>query len=450
MPGRRSEPELRTPLRVIRMLKNNRPSLKTTLIVQVLFVTAFAIAWFLLSPNQQLRIKADLQSRRPLPDVVFTNREPAVVLPFYDDATVVSDEDLAAVLTKVLPRFSREHLRPNYVEHALRIWGAKIEFDSPDLISGPQMAEYLVDTGQYLASWGPETDPILEPESDGVRIRWGPDATASVHHDHMLASMAEAGITLDTPVFTPARQTTMEQILSEALRDFRLDERETEWSAMAFGLYLAPQQTASWHNSQGRSITFDMLAARLMRKHRRKGVCLGTHRVYSLMALLRLSQDNDNALLTTETENRIMEFLHGAKELMIASQAPDGSWPPNWHEGADADANRDPNEKLYRRVIATGHHLEWLAIAPTELHPPHENIVRAAKWLVNNTRETPQEQIDGSYTFYSHVGNCLALWRKTSVPKFWKTWRDTHPTAEQLPETPTESPENEDINGSEP
>ncbi|MDG1895509.1 MAG: hypothetical protein P8J37_11405 [Fuerstiella sp.] len=367
-----------------------------------------------------------MQSRRPLPDVNFTNRASAKVMPFYDDATVVNDQDLAAVLSKVLPRFSREELRPNYVEHALRIWGAKIEFDNPDLISGPQMAEYLVNTGQYLASWGPDTKPILEPETDGVRIRWGSDATASVHHDHMLASMAEAGITLDTPVFTSARQTTMQQILSEALRDFQLDERETEWSAMAFGLYLAPQQTASWHNSQGRRITFDMLAARLMRKHRKKGVCLGTHRVYSLMALLRLSDDNGGDLLTASTRDKVMELLHGAKERMIASQDADGSWPPNWHEGADAAANNDPNELMYRRVIATGHHLEWLAIAPQELHPPHENIVKAAKWLVKNTLETPQNQIDSSYTFYSHVGNALALWRKTSVPDFWTTWRDTH------------------------
>ncbi len=112
------------------MPRNNRISVKTTLIVQCLFIAAFATAWFCLSPNQQQRIEAEVRSRQPLADVNFTNRMPAAVLPFYDDATVVSDEDLAAVLTKVLPRFSREKLRPNYVEHALRIWGAQIEFDS--------------------------------------------------------------------------------------------------------------------------------------------------------------------------------------------------------------------------------------------------------------------------------------------------------------------------------
>ena len=425
------------------MPRNNRPTVKTMLIVQCVFIASFSIAWFLLTPNQQQRIEAEMRSRRPLADVDFTNRTPAVVLPFYDDAAVVSDADLAAVLTKVLPRFSHEKLRPNYVEHALRIWGAEIEFDNPDLISGPQMASYLVDTGQYLASWGEAAQPILEPESDGVRIRWGAELTASVHHDHMLASMAEAGVTLDTAVFTPSRQTTMEQILSEALRDFRLDERETEWSAMAFGLYLAPQGTASWHNGQGRQITFDMLAERLMRKHRRKGVCLGTHRVYSLMALLRLDEEYGSELLTAATRSQIMLFLHGARELMIASQDSDGSWPPNWHEGAEAAANKDPNEMAYRRVIATGHHLEWLAIAPKELHPPHDSIVKAADWIVQKTLQAPQSEIDSSYTFYSHVGNALALWRKTSVPEFWQTWRTAHPDAEHLDTSAEGSSEND-------
>ncbi|MCP4509253.1 MAG: hypothetical protein GY826_23005, partial [Fuerstiella sp.] len=192
------------------MSRNNRTSVKTTLIVQGLFIVAFTIAWFFLSPNQQRRISADIQSGRPLVDVKFTNQTPATVAPFYDDETVVSDEELAAVLTKVLPRFSREKLRPNYLEHALRIWRAEIEFNSPDLVSGPQMAEFLVNTGQYLASWGDDSEPILELEPGGVRVRWGGNADTSVHHDHMLASMAEAGVTLDTPVFTPARQTTME------------------------------------------------------------------------------------------------------------------------------------------------------------------------------------------------------------------------------------------------
>ena len=416
------------------MSMKNRLTLRNLLTLQALFLGAFAVSWLLLPQDQQQRIKAEIQSRRPLADVVLSNREPAIVQPLYDDAHVVSDEHLAGVLQKILPRFGSKKLRPNFVEHALRVWGSQIEFQNPELISGPQMVEYLLNSGQYLTSWGDDADPILEPNEDGIHIRWGVDSSTSVHHDHMLACLAEAGVSLDRPVFTTSRRLTMQQVLSEALRDFRLDERETEWSVMAFGLYLFPQQTTSWHNSQGRKITLDMLADRLIRTHRRKGVCLGTHRIYSLMAMLRLDDQYGPGLLAKETRERIMDFLRGARDLIIAAQDKDGSWPPNWHDGADAGRLADPDEPIYRRVISTGHHLEWLAIAPQELHPPRESIVRAAEWVIRNTLETPQDVVDSNYTYYSHVGNALALWRKTSVSDFWQQWRSQYPDAEVLPE----------------
>ena len=47
-------------------------------------------------------------------------------------------------------------------------------------------------------------------------------------------------------------------------------------------------------------------------------------------------------------------------------------------------------------------------------------IRKAAAWVVNTTRETPQEQLLGEYTFFSHVGNALALWRKTRPAEAWE------------------------------
>lgn len=415
------------------MTSRHRISLMTVLTVQCLFVAAFLVSWLVLPSGEQQRIQAELRSGQPLADVEITNITPVAPSPLYNDESVVSDEDLALVLHAILPRFSQKKLRPNYVEHALRAWGSKIEFRNPALISGPQMVDYLLDTGRYVASWGDEHDPILQPNDEGIHIRWASDQSASVHHDHMLASLAEAGVTLDRAVYTPARRTTLHEIYAEALRDFRLDERETEWSVMAFGSFLAPQKTSSWRNSQGREITFDMLATRLLRSHKQKGVCLGTHRVYSLMMLLRLD-DEYGDLVSAETREDVMAYLAEVRQLIMDAQSEDGSWPPNWSDGAEADVKKDPQEKLYRRVIATGHHLEWLAIAPQELHPPHEDIVRAARWIVQNVRDTPQELIDASYTFYSHVGNGLSLWRQTSPAEFWTEWRETHADAEEFDE----------------
>ena len=46
-------------------------------------------------------------------------------------------------------------------------------------------------------------------------------------------------------------------------------------------------------------------------------------------------------------------------------------------------------------------------------------VNRAADWLITTTRNTPDEQILGMYTFFSHVANSLSLWRKTHPCDFW-------------------------------
>jgi hypothetical protein len=420
------------------MSHQKRFSLTVVLSIQLIFAAAFLAGWLLLPAGDRHRIQAELLATTPLAEVKIENLTPVIPSALYDDPDVISDQNLAFVLHAILPRFSQQKLRPNYVEHALRAWRSEIEFENEELISGPQMVDYLLDTGAYVASWGDQHDPILQPNNEGIAVRWASDRSASVHHDHMLASLAEAGVVLDRPVYTPARRTTLREIFAEALRDFRLDERETEWSTMAFASFLAPQKTAAWRNSQGRYISFDMLATRLLRSHKKKGVCLGIHRVYSLMMLVRLD-DEYGQLISQGTREGIFAFLSDVRQLIIDSQYENGSWPPNWADGAEAQANEDPEEKSYRRVIATGHHLEWLAIAPRELHPPHESIVRAAQWTIQNVRETPQDVIDSNYTFYSHVGNALALWRQTTPATFWANWRESHPGAEAFTEPVADS-----------
>jgi hypothetical protein len=167
-----------------------------------------------------------------------------------------------------------------------------------------------------------------------------------------------------------------------------------------------------------------------MRNHKRDGVCLGTHRVYSLMLLVRLDDQSEGQLITKETRDQIMEYLASVRDLITASQRADGCWTANWTDGAESEARADPAEPMSKRVIATGHHLEWLSIAPLELHPPRAQILKAADWLVDNVEKTSQDEIDSNYTFYSHVGKALAMWRHTSPAEFWAQWRTGHPDCE--------------------
>ncbi|WP_010582321.1 hypothetical protein [Schlesneria paludicola] len=380
------------------------------------------------------RIQSELTRSSSVPPVVIPRTIPLVIEPLYDDPEVVSDEELAAVLAKIQPRFwSKEDptrpvpgLKPNYVEHALRTWWIRARFEDPQMMSGEALKDYLVDHGKWLAAWSGwkrKTAPsLLEETTDGVSVRWGKEEGTSVHHDHWLACLTEAGVSLHEPVFTPHARKQVADVLQEALRDFRLDETEVEWSAMAFGFWIAPQR--EWMTRTGRTVSFDMLAERLMRGHKRFGVCAGTHRLYSLMVLIRLDDDFD--ILSDDMREQGMNHLRSVRDLITVSQFEDGHWPTNWSEGADALLN-PVDDPLFKKVIATGHHLEWLAIAPTELHPPRDLILKAADWVIKTTAAQSDQDIADRYTFFSHVGNALALWRQTHPADFWMKWQADHP-----------------------
>ncbi|HET6424519.1 MAG TPA: hypothetical protein VFG20_12600, partial [Planctomycetaceae bacterium] len=376
---------------------------------QFAVLAAFAASYALAKPVDRQILVSELTGRSAA-EVVTIPRETALTIePLYDDSEVISDDELALVLAQVVPRFPQKQLKPNYVEHALRTWWMKARFSDPTVMSGEQMKDYLVDHGRYLASWGDDIDPLLQERSNGVAVRWGKDLCASVHHDHWLACLTEAGMSLNEPVFTPNRRHhTANDVLQEAIRDFRLDEVETEWSSLAFALWMAPQKT--WRNRSGRELSFDLMVDRLVRGDKKLGVCAGTHRVYSLMALIRL--DDEYHILTDEGRKTAWSYLETVRDAITVSQFPDGHWPSNWPDGADA-VKKPVEEELFKKVIATGHHLEWLAIAPRELHPPREHILKAARWVIRTTIQQTPSDIGQRYTFFSHVGNAMALWRKT-------------------------------------
>jgi hypothetical protein len=423
-------------------MKANHVSTRQIIAVQAVVCLTLVASWAMGSPVARDRVLNELGANRVVPKVAIPRTKPLIIEPLYDDPNVVSDEELGAVLTKIRPKFVKEKLKSNYVEHAIRAWWLNAKFKDPKVMSGEALKDHLVDHGQYLASWseafkaqGKALEPILQDRPDGVAIRWsGKEECASVHHDHWLACLTEAGVDLHEPVFTPNRRRQIEDVLQEALRDFRLDEIEVEWSALAFGLWIAPQKT--WTTRTGRQLSFDLLADRLMRGHKRFGVCSGTHRLYSLMVLVRLDDNHD--ILSDGVRARIMEHLASVRDLIVSCQFPDGHWPSNWAEGADA-LSKPINDELFKKVIATGHHLEWLAIAPEELHPPRDVVVKAADWVIKTTTEMSDSEIAGKYTFFSHVGNALALWRKTHPSDFWSKWEPNHPIVVEELDPPPKS-----------
>lgn len=400
------------------MSRKRQIPLAAIVAVSVVAVAAFAAAAMSLSDRGERRVLQAVTGQPTAPRLALSHKLPLRVEPFYDDPTVVSDAELHDVLDKVKPRLSPEKLSPNHVEHALRTWGGTIRFGERGVMDGPDLVAYLTDYGRQLASWRgvEQAEPLLIERPDGIAVNWGKKPGESVHHDHWLACLSEAGVPLDTPIFGPSRRgDTLEDALQEALRDFDPNEKETEWSVMAFGFWLPPDHKA-WVNRDGRRLDFNLLAETEMRGAKRFGVCGGMHRVYSLMVLLRL--DDDYQLLRPQVREAVYNHLRNVRDTIVLSQNADGRWRSDWPNGASA-REKPLDEPLYRQVIATGHQLEWLAIAYPDLQPPREVVQKAADWVIETARDTPQEQLLREYTFFSHVGNALSLWRKTHPADAW-------------------------------
>jgi hypothetical protein len=84
--------------------KASKVSLRTWLSVQLAFGGAFAASWFLLPGTQQQEVIAHVTHKPYHLDVTLQSEKATVVESLYNDAEVVSDEELAAVLKKILPR----------------------------------------------------------------------------------------------------------------------------------------------------------------------------------------------------------------------------------------------------------------------------------------------------------------------------------------------------------
>lgn len=338
--------------------------------------------------------------------------EPVVVAPLYNDERVITDEQLAAVLHKLRPQLAGEKPKINYVDHALRFWGAGAEFGDEKCLSGSQMREILTDHRVFSTVWK-EGKPLLIASDKGVAVRVQEGLETSSHVDHTMATLAEVGTPLDYPIITADGNAAYRDLLKQALLSFRLNQQEYEWTTLALALY-APT-TETWVTREGQEVSFDRLADRIIREPLNKGVCFGNHRLYTLAILLRV--DEQQQLFSPQARQRVIDHLQQITTRLVQHQSEEGWWDSNWPDGSPITGKQHMDDKA-RRLLATGHALEWWAMAPSELHPPRENLARAGQWLVREVEQMDAKRVQKDYTFLTHVGRALAIWRGKEPAEF--------------------------------
>ena len=339
------------------------------------------------------------------------NDAPRTIRPEYDNPFVVSDEQLRQVLAKTQPRFLKKPTKVNFIDHGIRLWGSQVEF-SDDSIDGPEMLNVLLDDREFRKKWGENAPALLRHTDTGIGVLTQQGRTTVSHVDHMMGTLAEIGVPLSKEVITRDGTGHVSDLLKDAVLNFQLNQREYEWTALAAAFYVV--DASPWYSDEGQKIDFDTMAVRIMRQRQPLGVCYGQHRLYTLVMLLRIDEQIRNesftGLLSDSMVGRVKDYLFETTRSLYRTQSLEGYWDGNWPD-TKLEIPDPSTDELSRRILATGHVLEWWAMAPDELHPPRESIVRGAQWLARVIVEMDQQQIEKNYTFLTHAARSLALWR---------------------------------------
>jgi hypothetical protein len=380
--------------------------------VATIFVVAQLIFWAGIGVYGSHRYQAIEEERfKPVPTT-----EALRVLPQHNRPEVVSDAELIAILNKLRPRFRGPQPRINHVDHALRFWGVEARFPGDeDSTSGVELRELLTDHRRFMTAWGDDARPFLLPNTregkSTLAFRTRSGGASASHVDHTLAGLAEVGTPLDYPVHTPNGEVPLRAAFDATANRFMLNQVEYEWTVLVFLHYYA--HLDHWFTTEGQRVTWDLLAERLMRQRLAQGVCYGNHRLYTLSILLRV--DEANELLSAEYRDKVVAHLSDVTKRLEESQHADGYWDGSWPgdewDGPQSKPVAGPLGSLADRILATGHAMEWWAMAPASVHPDPKTIEQAGRWLVKTIKGLSESEVKRYYTFLSHAGRSLALWR---------------------------------------
>lgn len=346
---------------------------------------------------------------------------PLTVEPRYNVPEVVSNDQLQKTLHKLRPRLRHHNPQTNHLDHALRFWGVEAQFNDPECYSGMELRDVLLDYRLFKQAWDKGTKPLMINTEFGIRPRLQAGVATASHEDHTLACLAETGTPLDFPVITASGEKTVNDLFRDAFLSFSLNQVEYEWSTLAFALYCPTDK--QWFTKEGQLISFDDLAERIMRQRLTQGVCAGNHRLHTLAIMLRVHEQVP--LLSEPMQEKIRLHLLHVTEKLVANQKPDGSWDMNWDGAKKPEAALSP---IARHILATGHALEWWAFAPKSVHPKQEVLVKAGQWVVKTVDGMTDVEIAKNYTFLSHAGRSLALWRGKFPAQIYRPTPESAPT----------------------
>ncbi|MGC8639203.1 MAG: hypothetical protein ACP5XB_04915 [Isosphaeraceae bacterium] len=316
--------------------------------------------------------------------------------------TPVSDREIERLSRLFEP--SRVLRSPSHLLHYLYLWGPEARFDNPHCPSGQQMLALLLDGSReesYLA-----TRPIAYTDGLGrVSIDTSASNNSEVHVDQFLSMVGDLGVSLDSPIQTEKGSAPLKEALKTSIDNFTMSQ-ELEWSICTYARYLPPAR--KWRNKWGEEFSFDDVVDAFLKRGLGVGPCAGTHALQALCTILQA--DEQYPIITQLNRSRIKRKLSDVSSLLERNQHPEGCWSPKW-----ATASRFTRyfpEERRAMFLATGHHLEWIRIAPPGTIPSRGPIRKALAWCFANLQNVDAQDVPDDPCPYVHCAKaliCLSL-----------------------------------------
>lgn len=359
--------------------------------------------------------------------------EPIRLKPSGDFSHLVSDEQLCIALSSALPHWHPPVIPALY--HELLLWGPRAHFSTEinGLVwDGRETTQIILSDSLCRDRTVQLGGSYLLDSPFGIRVVGlgsadAEDARGEAHFGQLLKVLAQSGIPLNTPVTTESgRVGTVEDMLRDALFRFSV-VRENEFMAIPVALWIPPSK--SWTDQFDVVHTFDELIESLIAQPVEESACAGCHIPYAVAVILHV--DGEHQILAPSGRRKAMEWLASisaklAERQLIASGSWDGAW-------SGTGVNSQKLAMLYggseflARIAVTGHHLEWMAIAPEEVIPASAVIRFAICGLIEDIKSLPpwEKQPFKTVLPCAHAARSLCLLRNVDPFEVWCRFRDS-------------------------
>ena len=283
-------------------------------------------------------------------------------------------------------------------------------------IASDDIKRSLLVESEYIKRFGASdgAERLITPAEGGLTISNKDKKRRSDGQSHpgqFLFYLSECNVSLDDEVQLTEGTFRVSDILRRELLFFDQNESAAK-TAPAFARYLAPQQSfRTWNQTE---ISFTGMMSSLIKDSPESGWCHGTHRLYAVATLLKISESEK--ILPPPVRAEALHFLTGAIDHLSLSQHPDGAWRYDWIAQEPAAAQPFAEALWGDSIVVTGHHLEWLFLMDDSLVSPLDtSIERARRFLhLQLTALTPAD-VAKDLIAWSHAARSLLIW-ETRLP----------------------------------